>query len=316
MEFHPVVKGNSDATNVPCPESVLKGQHRDYYDGPNFKEYQTTFSHYQNQPLPQIPQTYHLTKEQISQFHKEGLLVIKGKDFWLPSELTLMLESVEEMGSWVDTAGKWMKYYEPSKNADPAKNGSDKILQRIENFVDYHAGMRYLLAGEKFLGIMSQLFGEQSVLYKEKINYKLPGGSGFAPHQDVAAGWWMYGQSVHISALVAIDAANTTNGALEVVRGGHNQGLLSEPWKEVESQHVDRFKWELVDTAPGDIVLFDSYVPHRSAANNSASQRRALYATYAKLSEGDWRAQYYADKRLSFPPDIERLNGKQYEYKI
>ena len=37
----------------------------------------------------------------------------------------------------------------------------------------------------------SDLFAEQAIIYKEKVNYKLPGGAGFAPHQDVAAGWWM-----------------------------------------------------------------------------------------------------------------------------
>ena len=34
-------------------------------------------------------------------------------------------------------------------------------------------------------GIVSQLFGEEAVLYKEKINFKLPSGEEFKPHQDV-----------------------------------------------------------------------------------------------------------------------------------
>jgi hypothetical protein len=44
--------------------------------------------------------------------------------------------------------------------------------------------------------------------------------------------------------------------------------------------------------------------------------RRVLYVTYAKASEGDFRTRYYADKRASFPPDIERDPSKKYEYKI
>jgi ectoine hydroxylase-related dioxygenase (phytanoyl-CoA dioxygenase family) len=32
--------------------------------------------------------------------------------------------------------------------------------------------------------------------------------------QDHAAGWWMYGQSLHISIMVNIDQATKENGAL------------------------------------------------------------------------------------------------------
>jgi len=47
-----------------------------------------------------------------------------------------------------------------------------------------------------------------------------------------------------------------------------------------------------------------------------AQPRRVLYITYNRASEGDWREQYYADKRKSFPPDCEREAGKVYEYKV
>jgi len=310
MEMHPVV-GNADATKVPCPDSVLKGTHRDLYDNDKFPVIQTPYTHYQGTALPITPFTYHLTRDQIKQFHADGFIVIRAEDLWTKDELELLVNSTAEVDQWPDQAGKWMKYYE--KQLGPQ---GEKLLCRIENFVDYHAGMKSLLCGEKLVSLSSQLFGEPAVLYKEKINYKLPGGDGFAPHQDVAAGWWMYGQTFHISTLIAVDHAHVQNGCLEVVRGKHNQGMLSEPWREVDPQHVATSKWEYVETKPGDVVFFDSYVPHRSSINQTTKPRRVLYATYAKQSEGDYRAQYYADKRLSFPPDIERTNGLKYEYKI
>ena len=64
------------------------------------------------------------------------------------------------------------------------------------------------------------------------------------------------------------------------------------------------------------MVLFDAYVPHRSAPNLTDSPRRVLYLTYNKASEGDHRERYYADKRKSFPPDCEREAGKDYAYKV
>ena len=45
-------------------------------------------------------------------------------------------------------------------------------------------------------------------------------------------------------------------------------------------------------------------------------KRRVLYVTYNAASAGDHREQYYADKRASFPPDIERDPKKEYVFRV
>ena len=67
---------------------------------------------------------------------------------------------------------------------------------------------------------------------------------------------------------------------------------------------------------PGDVLLFDSYVPHASKPNFTDAARRILYLTYNRASDGDYRAQYYADKRASFPPEIEREPGVEYKFRV
>lgn len=265
-----------------------------------------------NPDQQQQRETSWLSPSQLQSFFDTGILVIPATEAWSKEELKLLLDSANEMDNWPDQAGKWMKYYESNSRA---ADGS-KMLQRIENFTQYNPGMDTILNGSKLLGMVSELFQERAVLYKEKINYKLPGGSGFAPHQDISAGWWMYNQTLHISALITIDEANSTNGCLEVVYGKHKEGKLAPDWKEIPQDVCDTLKWVSTPTKPGDIVFFDSYVPHRSGPNNTDKPRRVLYSTYAKLSEGDYRDKYYADKRVSFPPDIEREADKVYEYKI
>ena len=54
------------------------------------------------------------------------------------------------------------------------------------------------------------------------------------------------------------------------------------------------FEPVLVD--PGDVVLFDSFVPHRSGLNTTDQPRRSAYITFNRLSEGDFHADYYALK--------------------
>ena len=64
--------------------------------------------------------------------------------------------------------------------------------------------------------MLAQLFGEAAVVMKEKLNYKHPGGGGYAPHQDFAA--YDFG-STHITCAIAIDAA-TSGQRLPLVRTG------------------------------------------------------------------------------------------------
>lgn len=252
-----------------------------------------------------------LSQEQVDEFQRDGVLVIKAKDFFTPEELKAIFDAAYEVEQWPETPGKWMKYFEKSK-----VDGS-RILNRIENFFQYKTELLPIFGNDgKVTEAVTDLFGETAVLYKEKVNYKLPGGDGFKPHQDHAAGWWRYNQTIHITALVGVDAATAENGALEVVRGAHKSGLYGEEFKEVPDEWVEKFKWELVPLETGDLVFFDSYVPHRSAANNSSKPRRAMYVTWNKVSEGDYREKYYADKRISYPPDCERKEGINYEYKI
>jgi len=269
-----------------------------------------------------------LTAAHLKEFEETGCLFIRADQIWTPEEKKALIDGSNLMDNWPEAAGKWMKYFEksskktePSKKCDSEKSGTDcmqpeRLIQRIENFCQYNPLLNSILNGQKLLGMLSELFGELAVLYKEKINYKMPGGSGFAPHQDVLAGWWMYGQTLHISTLITVDQATQANGALEVVLGQHRSGRLAPDWKEIPDETVKKLDWKLMPTQPGDVLFFDSYVPHRSAPNHTDRPRRVLYATYAKLSEGDWREKYYADKRKSFPPDVEREPGKVYEYKI
>ena len=76
------------------------------------------------------------------------------------------------------------------------------------------------------------------------------------------------------------------------------------------------FRLTPVPGAPGDVLFFDSYAPHGSAPNLTDRQRRILYLTYNLASDGDHRRAYYAAKRASFPPDVEREPGRDYRFRV
>lgn len=163
------------------------------------------------------------------------------------------------------------------------------------------------------LGAVAQLLGEPAVLFK--INFKLPGADGFRAHQDVQAGWDAYAR-LHVTAMVAIDAATVENGCLEIVSGHHTRGLTGRMWEPLNDADTEGMTFAPCICNPGDVVFFGSFAPHRSGPNLTDAPRRVLYVTYNRLAEGDHRLRYYADKRENYPPDCEREPGKHYSFKV
>ena len=246
-----------------------------------------------------------INEEQINQFKENGFLLIK--EGFNKDDISKIESWTTELANMPEKTGAHWVYHEKSK-IDPDK----ELINRIENISPFHQGFAEL--SEVLKQPMAQLFNEESVLFKEKINFKMPGGDGFKPHQDSQAGWQDYAD-YFISVLVCIDEATIENGCLQMVSGFQNQGLYRE-WEPLTDEDMAEMEFVHYPTKPGDIVFFDCYTPHASEPNLTDSTRRLYFATYNKLSEGDHLEQYYADKYKSFPPDIDRIAGKEYIFRV
>lgn len=248
-----------------------------------------------------------LSKQQVEQFNRDGFLLVR--QMYNPEEMKDISQWTDDVAGSPEVPGHYMMYFESSK-----QDGS-RIISRIEDFVSFHEGFAELITRRRMAEAVSDLFGEQAVLFKDKINFKLPGGDGFKEHQDVQAGWDDYAD-LHITAMIAIDETNAENGSVEMIPGMHKQGLLGKMWAPLTKDDTDNVAYQPVHCQPGDAVFFDSYAPHRSLPNNTGHARRVLYITFNGASKGDHRAQYYADKRKNYPPDIERNPDKDYAFKV
>jgi 2-aminoethylphosphonate dioxygenase len=249
-----------------------------------------------------------LSGRELADYRRDGFLVCRG--LFSPNEVEELRRATDEVQAWPEQPGRWMVYGETS-----LREPGLRLINRIENFYPYHRGFRATFDGDKLLGRVSELFGEPAVLFKDKINFKLAGGDGFKPHQDQQAGWSAYA-SLFVTALVAVDEATEANGCLELAAGHHTRGLIGPEWAPLSEGDLQGVEFTFCPTRPGDAVFFDSFVPHRSGPNLSDEPRRVLYVTYNRLAEGDHRTQYYADKRKSYPPDVERKPGQQYVYRV
>jgi ectoine hydroxylase-related dioxygenase (phytanoyl-CoA dioxygenase family) len=257
-------------------------------------------------PVPAAPPYF--TPEERGRFERDGFVVVRG--LYGADEVRALAAWVDELAARPPEIGKQMVYFEDSRRVSGAR-----VLSRIEKFVDYHAGLHRVVYAEKLIGRVGELLGEPAVLFKEKINFKLAGGDGFAAHQDIQPGWDEYA-SYFLTVLVSIDASTVENGCLELAAGHHRRGLIGEKWTPLTAEQLRGVEFRAYPTAPGDAVFFDCFVPHRSAPNDTDQSRRILYLTYNRSSEGDHRERYFADKRRSYPPDHEREPGKEYRFRV
>ena len=186
----------------------------------------------------------------------------------------------------------WLVHHERSR-----LDGRVRIC-RVENYCKHHDAWGSVALGH-VAGLVGQAFGERAVLFKDKINFKGPGGGGFLAHQDATAYATEDLAQRHISVRLAIDAADEGNGPLEVPvgPGTHTRGIYPN-LRGVLSPDLEGQlgPWAKVLVEPGDLLLFDSFLPHRSSPNESSRWRRSAYLTYNKAVEGDFHAAYYQKK--------------------
>lgn len=236
-----------------------------------------------------MDRTTMITPAQRREWERTGTVVLRGAlDDPLVNQLTAAVEEIER---WAHDDGPGMHHFEHA--ADGPR------VARSEFFDEAQPVMSAFMRQGLLPDVLAELLGEPAVLFKEKINYKYPGGGGFAPHQDATAYRFV---DHHLSVMVPIDEMTQDNGCLwfatapkgEVLP--HHDGRIDEAW-------VATAAWRPVTAAPGDLVVFDSYAPHRSDTNETGRPRRAVYLTYNAASDGDHRDEYYRDKRAVFDAD-------------
>jgi len=248
-----------------------------------------------------------LSAEQKNTFDEKGFIVLKGfVDQAAISAISDWLDALQDVST--DTSAHAAKYFEKSPLT------GENILVRVEHVLGEHdAEIAELLLNEKTIDALTTLFGEAPVLFKEKINYKYPGCRADKLHQDQAAGWNAY-TDFFITMCIVIDANREENAALRFMNSGnYKKSLMDEEWRPLSNETDVSWaddEYVMLEADPGDVIFFDCYVPHGSPPNDSNKNRRNVYLTFNKASDGDLRARYYEDKWKAYPPnDVEHARS-------
>lgn len=244
-----------------------------------------------------------MTPIDVPAFRRDGWLVLRG------AVDRAILDSVDaavgRLVEWAIDGGPGLHHFE--------QTDAGAVIARSEQFVDLDDVLGDLIRGGIIVDVLEQLFDDVPVLFKEKVNYKQPGGGGFAPHQDASAYRFV---DHHISCMVPLDPSTQASGCLWVAPGYEFGQLETDGRGRIVDDVASALAWEPVNLAPGDLLFFDSFTPHHSETNNTDRARRAMYLTYNARSKGDHRARYYADKSDEFRRAGSDFDGERVRISI
>jgi hypothetical protein len=209
------------------------------------------------------------------------------------NEITALREWALEIEAWPSGSHIWGHYAE--------RTPVGPRICRTENVSACHDGIAALVDG-KLRARAETALDEPAVAFKDKLNYKQPGGAGYSTHQDQLA---YPGVDRVVSILVAIDDCRVESGCLWLA-DGVTELLPVDDRGVVREEVASALTWFPAELTAGDAVLIDGLAPHYSQANDSASPRRVFIASYAPTREHYDRARYYGERRELMQRDTKR----------
>ena len=187
-------------------------------------------------------------------------------------------------------AGSYVFAPDLERNVMIKWEGDSDIVHGIEPFAHLEPLLNAWAHDPRFVEPMQDFVGDTHPgLFTEKLNLKRPGHGGINPlHQDYP--YWLDTADAPArvaTAMLFLDDATLENGCLQVAPGSHRSGQ----WRN--RTDADAFGANEIDAAAyadvvmhplplnaGSIVMFGSFLVHKSEPNRSAKQRRALLFSY------------------------------------
>lgn len=203
---------------------------------------------------------------------------------------------------------------------EPIENGQK--WSKIERAVPTNKGFSDFAL--RIADLISNIQCKEYCLVKDKINYMYPGQPGFDCHQDFES-YRHFSASYHITAMISLVPTHSNNGCMffcgdyrEEIQEEHihrrygGNALLKFQSMGSKRGNVDDAVVELLDsteihTSIGDIILFDSFVPHGSRNNATSEARPLLFLTYSPRADGLNYESYYKKKISRLLKSMERL---------
>lgn len=237
---------------------------------------------------PTIQQGAILTAEQITNFQRDGYLVISGL---LPDELAATMKSVANEHVKVQLAP--IEYEVDVQYPGAPQNAASlggETTRRLLHAYARHEAFRDWATAPEISGALSDLFSGKDILLSQChhncVMTKHPGfSSATLWHQDNR--YWSFDEQNLISVWTALGDETKENGCLRVIPGSHNlslepgcfdAALFLRPDLAQNKKLIQ--KSVRVELQQGDVLFFHSKLFHAAGRNLTADVKYSLVYTY------------------------------------
>jgi phytanoyl-CoA hydroxylase len=270
-----------------------------------------------------------ITAADVERFRDDGLLILRG-----------LFAPVHYRGVVRDVAER-LTLLEQHHGLEPGPRDGDvhalsARLMRLEahapgaQSVLYDAmngtpALHRLATEERLLAAVRALLSPTVALHHRfLLLMSLPGNEWHLPvwHQD-----WFYNRGPHSTLTVwaPLQRVDADNGALLLVPGAWRDGVIEHgehdhgvrtKWVSVPPERVER--WDRVVSATldvGDVLIFNSLVPHSARLNRSEHVRFVINLRYQDLADADflaggWRLPPAADARAALARQAPEMSTR------
>ena len=225
-----------------------------------------------------------LTNTQLTQFHKDGFIVLCGFvdtgrcDAILDVAKQHLKDKIEPIETEVGYGSRSKAYRTSVTNYDSKEDKEQLIVRRLRQVYERDPLFKSWMEDENLRPVLQQILGEQVVLttaHHNSIMTKMPHLSTTTDwHQDRR--YWRYSDDNLVSIWLALNDEHSENGVLEFIPKSHKMKFTEEQFDEKEyfsSEYVPNreiiAKKVSSNLKKGDVVLFHSLLLHRANKNST-----------------------------------------------
>ena len=168
--------------------------------------------------------------------------------------------------------------YEDVEKIELGYRGPQSRYRKISD-LEYDEIFLSKLKSNWIKGLCEHFLGPQtSIMRVTMMNKPIGGGTVLPWHQDVAKHW---PTSVQPELVIwfPLDHSDDQSGALQVIPHSHKHGMIADGHmlpSEVEHIYAPQSEIKTIVINPGDVLVFNPALLHRSGINHSNNQRRAI----------------------------------------
>ncbi|HUD50140.1 phytanoyl-CoA dioxygenase family protein [Parvibaculum sp.] len=235
-----------------------------------------------------------LTEDQSKAWERDGFFVIRG---YADPEIGLRMEREvvdairreppELHQGEVGYVAEGTLLIQPEAKSMTRTGHPEDLISKIFN--PHLSGTAKEFAfGEGAADIVSDLLGPDIDIFQSQFIFKNPGAWGQPWHQD--SFYFPFDQQPQVGLWLAISEATLENGCLSVLPGSHREPVhahvpdgrlgANQGYQEIVDHDMSGAVPMLMQ--PGDLLVFHSFLMHRSEDNRSSSRRSAMVYHYGR----------------------------------